>query len=396
MNNKKVIADLSNAKIKGYVNRGNGLTDGGVTQSESGVVFENDCTDLKVFPMFAVDFEEYIASGDIKIEDVKAIEMVAILYDDSGSEIDLSLEYQKCAFVSRDALDGYSSSDILPTGNYKAIGSNIVTKFDLAKYADSAEDGKSALAKGAGINIQIVNGDYKRLRYLVISSLAFVLADSAAPEPVVSEPAKAKPVKAKPIEQKPVVSEPAGSSDAELVADLSDSRIKGYVNRGYGMTKEGVTQSERGLSLENIYEDLNDYPMFAIDFSEYLAAKGVNIEDVESFEIVASIRDAKGEEIDLSSEHQKCAFVSREALDGYSSSDILPSGNYKQIGSGLVTTFDLTQYTGYTSDGSSLSESSLEEGVGFNVQIVNGDHSQLRFLVISRLVFKVKSKEALL
>lgn len=176
-------------------------------------------------------------------------------------------------------------------------------------------------------------------------------------------------------------------NDNELVADLSDDAFQAYVNLGYGITAHGVTKSESGITFENIYGDLNAFPMFALDFSDYLAAQGIHIEDVKAFEIVATIYDEAGDEIDLSSEYQKCAFVSREALDGYSQSDILPSGNYKVIGSGIVTKFDLTKYTGYSSDGKSLSPCTLEEGVGFNIQILNGEHSQLRYLVISSLKF---------
>ena len=62
-----------------------------------------------------------IAGNGIRIEDVACIEMVAA-YDKSGAEIDFSEDYQKCAFVSDEALDGYSVSDILPQGNYKIIG----------------------------------------------------------------------------------------------------------------------------------------------------------------------------------------------------------------------------------------------------------------------------------
>lgn len=174
---------------------------------------------------------------------------------------------------------------------------------------------------------------------------------------------------------------------SELRADLSDNTLKAYVNIGYGITESGVTKSESGITFENEYSDFNAFPMFAVDFSDYLLQNEVNIEDVKSFQVVAAAYDGAGNEIDLSLEYQKCAFVSHDALDGYSASDILPSGNYKVIGSEITTTFDLTKYTGYTSDGSSLSPSTLEDGVGFNIQIVNGEHSKLRYLVISSLTF---------
>lgn len=396
MNGKKLIADLSNTKVKGYINRGNGITSEGVSQSDSGIVFDNQYSDANAFPMFAIDFSEYIADEDIRIQDVKAIEMVAIIYDEAGNEIDLSSEFQKCAFVSRKALDGYSTSDILPTGNYKVMGSRVITKFDLTKYTGLASDGKSpvmsTLEEGVGINIQILNGDYKKVRYLVISLLGFLAEEQTDAEKEESSVAAA--AEASKTEEAPVVratpEAPVSPAENILVADLSDMRIRGYENRGYGMSDEGVTQSEAGLEFEIIYSDLNAYPMFAVDFSEYLIERNVNIEDVESFDIVATLYDEKKKELDLSSEFQKCAFVSKEALDGFSDSDILPAGNYKQIGSGIVTTFDLTVYTGYKNDGASLTDSTLEEGVGFNIQVINGDHSQVRYLVVSSLVFKVK------
>ncbi len=48
----------------------------------------------------------------------------------------------------------------------------------------------------------------------------------------------------------------------------------------------------------------------------------------------------------LRGDYQKCAFVSAEALNGYSDSDILDKGNYKLIGSKKHTVFDLTEYNG--------------------------------------------------
>ena len=103
--------------------------------------------------------------------------------------------------------------------------------------------------------------------------------------------------------------------------------------------------------------------------------------------MVVAAYDKSGAEIDFSEDYQKCAFVSDEALDGYSASDILPQGNYKVVGSNIVTKFDLTQYTGYSSDGTTLSERSLEDGVGINIQIVNGDRAELHCFVISSLKF---------
>ncbi len=178
--------------------------------------------------------------------------------------------------------------------------------------------------------------------------------------------------------------------DNEIVVDLADAMIKGYINRGFGVEQYGVSQSEAGLVFEESYEGSEVFPMYAVDFSEYLACENVSVEDVERIEMVASVYDDASDEVDLSLEFQKCAFVSQDALDGYSASDILPSGNYKAIGSRETTKFDLTKYTGYTSDGQTLTEHALEDGVGINIQIVNGDYRKIRFFTITSLKFILK------
>lgn len=176
----------------------------------------------------------------------------------------------------------------------------------------------------------------------------------------------------------------------EIIANLADEMIKGYINRGFGIEEYGVTQSDDGIMFEQEYKNSEIFPMYAVDFSEYLACENISIEDVEQIEMVAVLYDEAGGEIDLSLEFQKCAFVSKEALDGYSTSDILPSGNYKAIGSREITKFDLTKYTGYTSDGKSLSDSELQDGAGINIQVVNGDYSKLKFFMITSLKFVLK------
>lgn len=177
----------------------------------------------------------------------------------------------------------------------------------------------------------------------------------------------------------------------ELVVNLADETLHGYVNMGYGRSKHGVTNTEDGIVFKNECNDFNVFPMFALNFSEYLEKEGITIGDVKSFEIIAAVYDDEGKEIELSDEYQKCAFVSRDALDGYSSSDILPKGNYKLIGSNIVTSFDLGQYTGYESDGVTLTAHALEDGVGFNLQLLNGDFKKLGFLVLLSLKFKLHS-----
>lgn len=87
-----------------------------------------------------------------------------------------------------------------------------------------------------------------------------------------------------------------------------------------------------------------------------------------------------GTELDFEGDYQKCAFVSAEALNGYSDSDILDKGNYKLIGSKEHTVFDLTEYNGSMPH-------KLEEGVGFNIQILNGERSQTKYVSLNKLKF---------
>ena len=61
---------------------------------------------------------------------------------------------------------------------------------------------------------------------------------------------------------------------SELVANLSDNKIKAFINNGYGITESGVTNSDGVIVFEIMYEDANIFPMFAVDFHEYLAGMG--------------------------------------------------------------------------------------------------------------------------
>ena len=57
----------------------------------------------------------------------------------------------------------------------------------------------------------------------------------------------------------------------ELIVNLDDIRIKGYVNRGYGMLEDGVTKSPSCITFENVYSEEVPYPMYAVNLSEYLS-----------------------------------------------------------------------------------------------------------------------------
>lgn len=172
---------------------------------------------------------------------------------------------------------------------------------------------------------------------------------------------------------------------SEFLVDLSANTIQAFINNGYGITNDGVSNDDGVIVFNIAYKDTTIFPMFAVDFHDYLVMNGIHMEEVKGIEMVAAAYDAEGREIDFSEEYQKCAFVSADALNGYSASDILPQGNYKILGSNIVTKFDLTKYTGYASDGVTLSNYSLEDGVGFNVQFCNGDHASLTCFVISSL-----------
>ena len=179
------------------------------------------------------------------------------------------------------------------------------------------------------------------------------------------------------------------SENREWVADLSNENIRGYINSGVSLFNEGVTNAPGELSFNSTF-DLGIFPMYAVDFRDYLDELGLRIEDMASFEITAIAYDEAGEEIDFSMEYEKAAFVSGDLLDGYSSSDILPKGNYKAFGRGIKTVFNLEDYTGFQSDGTTPTSKLLEDGVGFNLQIVNGEIDRIRYLAITKLVFHEK------
>ena len=164
-----------------------------------------------------------------------------------------------------------------------------------------------------------------------------------------------------------------------LVADLEDKDIIGYMNLGSGLVESGVNKLDGLMLFENEYDEEVSC-MIAIDFSRYLLKKGIRIQDVTSFEIQFGVYDASGTELDFEGDYQKCAFVSAEALNGYSDSDILDKGNYKLIGSKKHTVFDLTEYNGSMPH-------KLEEGVGFNIQILNGERSQTKYVSLNKLKF---------
>lgn len=380
------IADLNDPRIKGYVNRGYGMLPDGVTKSRKGIDFENFYEGPGYYPMYGLDFKEYVAGEGIDLGDIKSFEVVIAIYDETGKEIDVSEAHQKIAYVSENSLDGYSESDILPSGNYKQIGSGISTKFDLTIYTGYASDGvtltESSVEDGAGFNIQLLNGDIVDLCNLRISHLQFNLTEDAEMGAPVAAPTSAPvaPVKKAQI-----------TEDNKLIADLADPNIKAYVNNGDGVTEKGIEKSSYAITFavtrgnEKVL-----YPMFALDFGDYLAVNDIKIEDVKCFDIVAVPLNADGDEIPMKDEFQKCAFVSRAALNGYSQSDILVTGNYKEIGSEMQTTFDLTKYDASKIGTSRQVVSKLEDGVGFNLQVLNGDYMNMQYLIVSSLVFTLK------
>ena len=103
--------------------------------------------------------------------------------------------------------------------------------------------------------------------------------------------------------------------------------------------------------------------MYAIELREYVEHMGIAIEDVQEIHLVAAAYDENEEEIDFSIEYEKCALVSEDELNGYSNSDILPTTNYKVIGSKEITKIKLTDYNGYKADGVSLSDHELHDAV---------------------------------
>lgn len=364
---KNWVVDLSNSKLKAYINYGHGLEEDGVVRTERGIEFRAKF-ESGLYPMYALEFKDYLEQQEIAVEDVQEIHLVAAAYDEQGEEIDFSIEYEKCALVSEDELNGYSNSDILPTTNYKVIHSKEITKIKLTDYNGYKSDGISLsdheLHDAAGINFQFMNGDIHEIHNFVV--MKFELLLSAVDE----------------TEQVEHKKEDKETQSKVLIADLEDKDIVGYMNLGKGIVEGGVNKLDGLMLFENEYdEEVNC--MLAIDFSRYLYKKGIRIQDVTSFEIQFGVYDASGTELDFEGDYQKCAFVSAEALNGYSDSDILAEGNYKLIGSNVHTVFDLTVY-----DGSMPHK--IEEGVGFNIQVLNGDRSQTKYVSLNKLKFNYK------
>lgn len=366
---KKWVVDLSNPMLKAYINYGHGLEEDGVVRTERGIEcyakFESG-----LYPMYALEFKDYLEQQEIAVEDVQEIHLVVAAYDEQGEEIDFSIEYEKCALVSEDELNGYSNSDILPTTNYKVIGSKEITKIKLTDYNGYKADGVSLsgheLHDAVGINIQFTNGEINRIRKFILLNMELLLPADERTEHLQENYARQE-----------TVAEPK-----VLIADLEDKDIVGYMNLGKGIVEGGVNKLDGLMLFENEYdEEVNC--MLAIDFSRYLYKKGIRIQDVTSFEIQFGVYDASGTELDFEEDYQKCAFVSAEALNGYSDSDILAEGNYKLIGSNVHTVFDLTVY-----DGSMPHK--IEEGVGFNIQVLNGDRSQTKYVSLNNLKFNYK------
>ena len=127
---KKWVVDLAVPMLKAYINYGHGLEEDGVSVTAKGIEFLAEF-EPGLYPMYAIELREYVEHMGIAIEDVQEIHLVAAAYDENEEEIDFSIEYEKCALVSEDELNGYSNSDILPTTNYKVIGSKEITKIKL-------------------------------------------------------------------------------------------------------------------------------------------------------------------------------------------------------------------------------------------------------------------------
>ena len=123
---KKWVVDLADPMLKAYINYGHGLEEDGVSVTAKGIEYLAEF-EPGLYPMYAIELREYVEHMGIAIEDVQEIHLVAAAYDENEEEIDFSIEYEKCALVSEDELNGYSNSDILPTTNYKVIGSKEIT-----------------------------------------------------------------------------------------------------------------------------------------------------------------------------------------------------------------------------------------------------------------------------
>ena len=135
---KKWVVDLAVPMLKAYINYGHGLEEDGVSVTAKGIEFLAEF-EPGLYPMYAIELREYVEHMGIAIEDVQEIHLVAAAYDENEEEIDFSIEYEKCALVSEDELNGYSNSDILPTTNYKVIGSKEITKIKLTVTMDTKQ-----------------------------------------------------------------------------------------------------------------------------------------------------------------------------------------------------------------------------------------------------------------
>lgn len=374
MNKKELYINLDDIRINGMVNRGYGLFQDGVIKSPDSIRFENIYSEEVPYPMYAVDLSHYFEEEKIDIHTIDTIDITAGIYDEYEREIPLDDRHQKVSFVSENALDGYSGSDILPEHDYKMLGSDKVTSLHISSYTGYKEDGicltDHTLDEGVGFNIQLTNGDFSNLRFLKITMIRITFkSDDTEPVSKPEELTKTEEI-----------------VNGSWLADLSDPDIKGYINNGIELVADPVTQSESGIVFENSCTELTPFPMFAVDFSAYLEKKGLSPAEIKSFEIVAIPYNEAGNELKLDDEYQKCCFVSREHLNGYSQSDILLKGNYKEIGSKHPSLFDLTVY-----DASANNDKfhKLEEGVGFNLQLLNGNYKNIRFLSIVRIKFNI-------
>lgn len=404
-------ADLSSSSIIAYVNRGYGLLEDGVTHSTDGIRFETSISDECKYPMFAIDFREYLNEKKVSITDIASIEAIITIYDDYIEEIPITGLFEKFALVSEDCLDGYSDSDILPGDSYKQMGSKIITRIDLTEYTGYTADGrtltKHTLEEAAGINIQYVNGNIANIRSLVLSELIFTMNDYVAPEnekknAVFQNISKQSAVRAtaptSPVRQLTELealalhtpSPDEGMVDDVFTADLTNPLIIAYINKGYGITTDCATKSEEGIQFEGELASFDTFPMFAISFEKYLQYMGLEIKDVKSIDIVISLYDEAGEEIDMSDDYQKICIVSSNELNGYSNSDIFPVGNYRTFSYDSVTNIDMTTYTGFEADGVTPMKSKPENAAGINIQILNGDYKAMKFLLISSLKFNFK------
>ena len=135
---KKWVVDLADPMLKAYINYGHGLEEDGVSVTAKGIEFLAEF-EPGLYPMYAIELREYVDHMGIAIEDVQEIHLVAAAYDENEEEIDFSIEYEKCALVSEDELNGYSNSDILPTTNYKVIGSRKLQKSSLRISMDTKQ-----------------------------------------------------------------------------------------------------------------------------------------------------------------------------------------------------------------------------------------------------------------